>query len=100
MTGQKLYIPQYVFCLVTERSQRAILSVLLGDYKHENSGSQRRDIGLAIKQMEMAVLIAEVKYPKKDGWRHVWIFDYSSCQSAMAEDQDQCWTWGETCDAG
>ena len=37
-------------------------------------------------QIEMAVKIAEVKYPKEDGWRHVWIFDHSSCHSAMAED--------------
>ena len=39
-----------------------------------------------MKQMETAVLIAEVKYPKENGWRHVWIFDHSSCHSAMAED--------------
>lgn len=39
-----------------------------------------------MKQIEMAVMIAEVKYPKKDGWRYVWIFDHSSCHSAMAED--------------
>ena len=39
-----------------------------------------------MKQMKMAVKIAEVKYPKSDGWRHVWIFDHSSCHGAMAED--------------
>ena len=39
-----------------------------------------------MKQMEMAVKIAEVKYPKGEGWRHVWIFDHSSCHGAMAED--------------
>ena len=39
-----------------------------------------------MKQMEMAVRIAEVKYPKSDGWRHVWIFDHSSCHGAMALD--------------
>ena len=31
------------------------------------------------KQMELAVKLAEVKYPKSDGWRHVWIFDHSRC---------------------
>ena len=39
-----------------------------------------------MKQMEMAVKIAEMKYPKNDGWRLVWIFDHSSCHGAMAED--------------
>ena len=39
-----------------------------------------------MKQMKMAVKIAEVKYPKSDGWRHAWIFDHSSCHGAMAKD--------------
>ena len=30
--------------------------------------------------------IAEIKYPKEDGWRHVWVFDHSSCHAAMADD--------------
>ena len=37
-------------------------------------------------QMEKAVEIAEVKYPKSSGWRHVWFFDHSSCHAAMADD--------------
>ena len=37
-------------------------------------------------QIKMAVKIAEIKYPKEKGWRHVWIFDHSSCHGAMAED--------------
>ena len=37
-------------------------------------------------QMEAAVEIAEVKYPKTDGWQHVWVFDQSSCHRAMADD--------------
>ena len=28
----------------------------------------------------------EIKYPKADGWRHVWVFDHSSCHAAMADD--------------
>ena len=36
-------------------------------------------------QMEIAVDIAEVKYPKEDGWQHVWVFDQSSCHKAMAD---------------
>ena len=39
-----------------------------------------------VEQIKMAVKIAEVKYPKSEGWRHVWIFDHSSCHSAMADD--------------
>jgi len=30
--------------------------------------------------------IAEIKYPKEDGWRHVWVFDHSSCHATMADD--------------
>ena len=30
--------------------------------------------------------IAEAKYPKTDGWKHVWVFDQSSCHTAMADD--------------
>ena len=39
-----------------------------------------------MKQIEEAVKIAEIKYPKTEGWRHVWIFDHSSCHAAMSED--------------
>lgn len=36
--------------------------------------------------MRRAVNIAELKYPKSDGWRHAWIFDHSSCHAAMVDD--------------
>ena len=39
-----------------------------------------------MEQVKCAVAIAEVKYPKEEGWKHVWIFDHSSCHAAMAED--------------
>ena len=39
-----------------------------------------------IQQMTMAIKIAEFKYPKSQGWKHVWIFDHSSCHAAMADD--------------
>ena len=39
-----------------------------------------------IGQMRKAVKIAEFKYPKEKGWKHVWIFDHSSCHAAMADD--------------
>ena len=37
-------------------------------------------------QIQRAVQIAEIKYPKDQGWRHCWIFDNSSCHNAMADD--------------
>ena len=36
--------------------------------------------------MKKALVIAEFKYPKSSGWHQVWIFDHSSCHSAMADD--------------
>lgn len=39
-----------------------------------------------VAQMERAIQLAEIKYPKASGWRHVWIFDHSSCHAAMADD--------------
>lgn len=39
-----------------------------------------------VEQIKKAVEIAEVKYPQEKGWRHVWIFDHSSCHAAMADD--------------
>jgi len=30
--------------------------------------------------------IAEIKYQKTQGWRHVWVFDHSRCHAAMADD--------------
>ena len=39
-----------------------------------------------MNQVKKAVQIAEVKHPLTDGWRHVWIFDHSSCHGAMAEE--------------
>ena len=37
-------------------------------------------------QIKHAVKIAEVKYPREEGWRIVWLFDHSSCHAAMPED--------------
>ena len=36
--------------------------------------------------MKSALEMAEVKYPKDEGWRHVWVFDHSSCHAAMADE--------------
>ena len=39
-----------------------------------------------MSQMESSVTIAEIKYPKSEGWRHAWGFDRSSYHAAMADD--------------
>ena len=39
-----------------------------------------------MKQIQIAVEIAEAKYPKEQGYRLFWIFDQSSCHTAYAED--------------
>ena len=39
-----------------------------------------------MKQIEEAAMLAEAKYPGKDGYKLVWIFDHSSCHTAMADD--------------
>ena len=39
-----------------------------------------------MQQIEAAVKIADIKYPKKDNWRVIWVLDQSSCYTAMAED--------------
>ena len=36
--------------------------------------------------MKVAIRIAEFKYPKREGWKRVWVFDHSSCHAAMADD--------------
>ena len=37
-------------------------------------------------QIEVAATIAEVKYPREEGYRLVFIFDHSSCHGAYADD--------------
>lgn len=39
-----------------------------------------------VHQLEAAVKICEFKYPRADGWKWIWVFDQSSCHTAMAED--------------
>ena len=54
------------------------------EYGENREGYWTRD--RFIKQMEWAIEMAEIKYPKEGGWRHVWVFDHSSCHAAMADD--------------
>ena len=54
------------------------------EYGESKEGYWTRDKFIA--QMKKAIAIAEFKYPKSSGWRHVCIFDHSSCHSAMADD--------------
>ena len=37
-----------------------------------------------LQQMEHGVRIADVKYPRNDGYRVMWLFDHSSCHNAYA----------------
>ena len=39
-----------------------------------------------VQQMKVAIKIAKFKYPKGEGWKHVQIFDHSSCHAAIADD--------------
>jgi len=54
------------------------------EYGENKEGYWTRDRFMA--QIERAVEMAEFKYPKEEGWRHVWVFDHSSCHAAMADD--------------
>lgn len=54
------------------------------EYGENKEGYWTRDKFVA--QMKGAVEMAELKYPKEEGWRHVWVFDHSSCHAAMADD--------------
>ena len=47
------------------------------EYGENKEGYWTRD--KFITQMKNAVEMAELKYPKEEGWRHVWVFDHSSC---------------------
>ena len=39
-----------------------------------------------MKQIEDVSKLAEAKYPAHQGYKLVWVFDHSSCHTAMAED--------------
>ena len=39
-----------------------------------------------MEQIKIATKLAEVKYPRDNGWKIVWIFHRSSCHAAMADD--------------
>lgn len=54
------------------------------EYGESREGYWNRDKFML--QMKRAVNIAELKYPKSSGWRHVWVFDHNSCHAAMADD--------------
>ena len=35
-------------------------------------------------QLKSEVKLAEIRYPRHDGWKLVWIFNHISCHTAMA----------------
>ena len=74
---------EYDAAKATDPSIRLQARVLL-EYGENKEGYWTSD--KFMQQMVMAVKIAEIKYPKSEGWKHVWIFDHSSCHGAMAED--------------
>ena len=39
-----------------------------------------------MEQMKHAVAIANIRYPKEEGWNVVWVFDQSSCHKAIVSD--------------
>ena len=43
-----------------------------------------------MEQVKVAVKIAEVKYPQRKGYKHVWIFDHSSCNEAVLGGMSVC----------
>ena len=50
------------------------------EYGANKEGYWTRDKFIA--QMERAIDLAEIRYPKSEGLHHVWIFDHSSCHGA------------------
>ena len=54
------------------------------EYGENKEGYWNRDKFMG--QIKRAVEMAEIKYPKTDGWHHIWIFDHSSCHTAMVDD--------------
>ena len=53
------------------------------EYGESREGYWTRD--KFIQQIKKAVEMAEL-YPFNEGWRHVRVFDHSSCHAAMADD--------------
>ena len=52
-----------------------------------------------MRQIREAEKIAVTKFPRRDGWRLVWIFDQSSCHAAMPAfgcQQNECESWRKT----
>ena len=49
-------------------------------------GENKEEYSRFLTQIKRAAAIAEIKYPKHEGWRHCWVFDNSSCHNAMAND--------------
>lgn len=39
-----------------------------------------------LKEIEHVITIAEIEYPKSEGYRLYWVFDHSSCHAGYAED--------------
>ena len=79
-------------CLTTEEFEEAVkqdITVTQSSRRTLEYGESREGYWSSDKfmvQMEVAVKIANIRYPKTDGWNVVWVFDHSSCHTAMAHD--------------
>ena len=87
---------EYDAANVTDPSIRLQARVLL-EYGENKEGYWTSD--KFMDQMAIAVKIAEVKYPKVEGWKHVWIFDHSSCGRFLRRFEDECETRRQTSNA-
>ena len=57
------------------------------DVTIQKQARQTLEIGVSSEgYWSSAVKIAETQYPKNDNWSIVWVFDQSSCHTAMADD--------------
>ena len=58
------------------------------EYEHGESREGYWNSDRFMEQIKMAVKIAEIKYPKSENWKHVRVFDHSSCRAAMLDALD------------
>ena len=63
------------------RKKDARCDLEYGENKHGYWTSEK-----FMTQLEHCVKLTEIKYPREDGYKVVWVFDHSSCHGAYAED--------------
>ena len=71
-----------------ERAKQVYPSAKIYSCRFLEYGENREDYWICdkfIDQINSALETAELKYPKEEGCRHVWVFDHSSCHAAMVD---------------